>query len=116
MTETLQELLDRSLPLPGLAACCVRLADRSFVTRCYGDWFTKAQVEQALGRLALAADSLSYHGIQSSRLGWVFEHSRIHLALRPDGGCLAAFLENRSGVASPELEKLLQEFTVRAAL
>jgi hypothetical protein len=51
----------------------VRLADRTFVSRCYGDWFTPAQVEQALSRLALAADSLGYHGIQPIRLCWVFQ-------------------------------------------
>jgi hypothetical protein len=111
MKETLQEFLDRNLPLPGLAACSVRLADRTFVSRCYTDWFTLAQAEQALGRLALAADSLGYHGIQPLRLGWVFEHSRIHLALRGDGACIAFFVENRPGVTTPKLEGLLEEFT-----
>ena len=82
MKEALQALLDRNLPLPGVAACSARLADRTFVTHCYGDWFAPAQVEQALSRLALAADSLGYHGIQPVRLCWVFEHARIHLALR----------------------------------
>jgi hypothetical protein len=111
MKQTLQEFLDRELPLPGLAACSVRLADRTFVTRCYGDWFTSAQVEQVLNRLALAADSLGYHGIQPTRLGWVFEHSRIHIALRRDGACLGLFVENRPGVTTPKLEGLLEEFT-----
>ena len=111
MRDALQDFLDRNLPLPGLAACSVRLADRTFISRCYSDWFTSAQVEQALSRLALAADSLGYHGIQPSRLGWVFEHSRIHLALRHDGACIAFFVENRPGVTNPNLEGLLEEFT-----
>ena len=111
MKDTLQDFLDGNLPLPGLAACSVRLADRTFVSRCYSDWFTSAQVEQALSRLALAADSLGYHGIQPLRLAWVFEHSRIHLALRHDGACLACFMENRPGVTNPKLESLLEEFT-----
>jgi hypothetical protein len=110
MKDTLQEFLDRNLPLPGLAACGVRLADRTFVSRCYGDWFSSAQVEQVLSRLALAADSLGYHGIAPTRLGWVFEHSRIHLALRRDGACIAFFVENRPGVTNPKLEGLLDEF------
>jgi hypothetical protein len=116
MKNTLQEFLDRNLPLPGLAAYSLRMADRTFVSRCYSDWFTSAQVEQALGRLALAADSLSYHGIQPSRLGWVFEHSRIHLALRRDGVCLAFFVENRPGVTDSKLEGLLEEFTRLSAI
>ncbi len=116
MKEGLQEFLDRSLPLPGVAACCVRLADRTFVSRCYGDWFTSAQVEQALGRMALAADGLNYHGIQPARLCWVFERSRIHLALRRDGACMACFVENRPGGTDPKLEALVEEFSRLAAL
>jgi hypothetical protein len=111
MKDTLQDFLDRNLPLPGLAACSVRLADRSFVSRCYSNWFTSSQVEQVLSRLVLAANSLGYHGIQPLRLGWVFEHSRIHLALRRDGACLAFFMENRPGVTDSKLEGLLEEFT-----
>lgn len=116
MKKALEDFLDRNLPLPGVAACSARLADRSFVSRCYGDWFTAAQIEQALNRLALAADSLGYHGIQPSRLGWFFEHSRIHLALRRDGACLAFFVENRPGVTNPKLEGLREEFTRLPAL
>jgi hypothetical protein len=106
-----QGFLDRNLPLPGVAACSVRLADRTYVNRCYTDWFTPSQVEQVLSRLALAADSLGYHGIQPTRLCWIFERSRIHLVLRRDGACLALFVENRPGVTSPKLESLLEEFT-----
>jgi hypothetical protein len=115
MNEALQGFLDRSLPLPGVAACSVRLIDRSFVSRCYGDWFTPAQVEQALSRLALAADSLAYHGIQPTRLCWVFERARIHLALRQDASCLAFFVESRLGTDS-KLEGLLEEFAGLPAL
>jgi hypothetical protein len=76
----------------------------------YGDWFTAAQAEQALSRLALAADSLGYHGIQPARLCWIFEHGRIHLSLRRDGACLAFFVENRAGVTNAKLEAVLEEF------
>ena len=116
MKDMLQEFLDRNLPLPGLAACSVRLTDGTFVSRCYSDWFTMTQVGQALGRLALAADSLGYHGIQWSCLAWVFEHSRIHPALRRDGACLAYSVENRPGVTNPKLEGLLEEFSRPSAL
>jgi hypothetical protein len=66
--------------------------------------------------LALAADSLGYHGIQPTRLCWVFEHSRIHLALRRDGACLAFFVENRPGVANDKLDAVLAEFAGLEAL
>jgi hypothetical protein len=115
MKKALEDFLDRNLPLPGVAACSARLADRSFVSRCYGDWFTTAQVEQALIRLALAADSLGYHGIQPTRLCWVFERTRIYLALHRDAVCLAFFVENRPGDPNPKLQALLEEFAAMSA-
>jgi hypothetical protein len=110
MKDKLLELLERRLPLPGVAAWGIRRADRSVQSHCYGDWFSPPQIEQALGLLALAADGLGYHGIQPLRLCWVFEHSRIHLALRRDGVCLALFAENRAGLANEKLEAVLAEF------
>lgn len=110
MKQPLQEFLDRRLPLPGVAAWVARLADRTFVHHCCTDGFTGAQLEQALARLALAADGLAYHEIQPLRLCWVFEHTRIHLASRRDGVCLALFVENRPGVATAKLVSLLEEF------
>jgi hypothetical protein len=110
MKAALQQLIDRNLPLPGMAAWGVRLADRSCESRCYSDWFTAAQIEQALNRLVPAADGLASHGIKPTRLCWVFEHTRIHLALRSDGAGLALFVENRPGVANPKAEEVLESF------
>jgi hypothetical protein len=115
MKDALQAFLDRNLPLPGVAAYSARLADRTFVSHCYSDWFTTAQAEQALSRLALAADSLGYHGIQPTRICWVFERTRIHLALRRDAACLAFFVENRPGAPNPKLQALLEEFVAMSA-
>jgi hypothetical protein len=111
MNDKFQEFLDRRLPMPGVAAWGVRLADRTVTSHCFSDWFTPPQIEQLLGRLALAADGLGYHGIQPARLCWVFDHARIHLALRRDGVCLALFAENRPGVAGAQLDGILSEFT-----
>ena len=110
MKDPLQDFLDDHLPLDGVAACSVRFADRTYVTRC-GDHFSAAQVEKVLGRLALAADGLGYHGIHPTRLCWSFEHIRIHLAMRRDGTCLAVFLENRPGAGNGKLEGMLREFS-----
>ncbi len=116
MKDPLQEFLDRSLPLPGVAACSVRFADRTFVTRCDDSFFSAAQVEKILGRLALAADGLGYHGIQPTRLCWIFEHMCIHLALRHDGACLALFIENRAGSGNDRLDAVLEGFRALPAM
>jgi hypothetical protein len=109
--EALQALLTRGLPQPGVAAWGARLPDRAVASHCYSDWFAPQQVEQALTRLALAAESLKQHRIEPVRLCWVFEHARILLAVRGDGACLAFFVENRTGLPTAALERLLEEFT-----
>jgi hypothetical protein len=110
MKEKLQEFLSKRMPLPGVAAWGARLADRTVMSHCYSDWFSTEQIEQTLGRLALSADGLGYHGVRPVRLCWVFEHARIHLALRRDGICLALFVENRPGATNAKLEGVLGEF------
>jgi hypothetical protein len=115
MKDRLQDFLDRNLPLPGVAACSVRLADRRCVSRCYGEWFAAEQVEQAVNQLALAAAGLGPYGIKPTRLCWVFEHARVHVALRGDGACLAVLMENRPGIANPKMEELLEGFLRLAA-
>lgn len=111
MKAALEALLARGLPQPGLAAWGARLPDHAVASHCYSDWFAPQQIEQALTRLALAAGSLRQHKFEPLRLCWVFEHARIHLALRRDGACLAFFVENRPGLSTTALERLLEEFT-----
>jgi hypothetical protein len=116
MNEGLQTLLDRRLPLPEVAAACVRLPDRSFVSRCYTDWFTTSLLEQLVGRFAETADGLGYHGIQPVRLCWSFECIRVHLALRRDGACLALFVANVPNAPDAELGAVLDKFLALPAL
>jgi hypothetical protein len=97
-------------PFSGLAAWGARLPDRTLASHCYTDWFAGPQVERVVGRLALAAESLTHHDIRPRRMSWVFEHARVCLALREDGACLALFVENRPDLPSSELERVLDAF------
>lgn len=110
MSASIAEFLDQNLPLPEVAACAVRLPDRTYRSRCDEQWFTQSQAEQILGRLTLAADSLGYHGIQPVRLCWIFERARIYLGLRRDGACLAVFVPNRTGPMPEAVGELLERF------
>lgn len=110
MKSALEGLLERHLALPGLAAWAARLPGPAVTSRCFGDWFTTVQLEQALPRLLLAMNTLGNEGVAAQRSCWVFERARIHLALRPDGTALALFLENRPGLATTAVDKLLDEF------
>jgi hypothetical protein len=110
MSEALEQLLAQRLPLPGVAAWGARLAGRALKSHCYSDWFNPRQIEQALTRLTLAAESLDQHRLEARRLCWTFEHARIYLVIREDGMCLALFVENRPGLAAAGLIDVLEEF------
>jgi hypothetical protein len=110
MNAALEQLLARRLPLPGVAAWGARLADRSMAAQCFTDWFAPKQVQQVLLRLGLACESLAYHQIEPVRLCWTFEHVRLLVGLRPDGGYLVLFVENRPAPDGPEAASILEEF------
>ena len=110
MSEALQEFLQANLPLEGLAAWGARLPDGTWLTRCYNDGFTAAQVEQLATSLVVAARGLDPYGLQPVRLCWVFEHARLHLALRREGDCLALLMENRPELANAEVDRVLDAF------
>jgi hypothetical protein len=94
VNEPLQQFLDARLPLPGIVACAIRQPDRSLITRRDGDALTTAQVEQIVGRLALAVEGLRRHRMEGQSLCWTFDRARIHLTRRADGATLIVFSEN----------------------
>jgi hypothetical protein len=111
MRALLDQLLGERQPFSGLAAWGALLPDRTVAGHCYSDWFAAPQIEHIMGRLALAAESLTHHGIAPRRMSWVFEHARVWLAMRPDGACLALFVENRPDLPRSELDRVLDAFT-----
>jgi hypothetical protein len=106
----LQQLLDQQLPLPGVAAWAVRMPDLAVGQESFGDWFSADQVAHFLGRMIQAVENLRRHHLEPSRLCWIFEHARVHLAVRPDGACLALFVENRPELPTHEIGQLLDNF------
>ncbi len=116
MKQELEAFLSLRLPLPGLAAWGARLADRSMASRSFAPSLAARQIEQTVTKLTQAAEQLADHRIQPVRFCWVFEHLRIHVALRREGHCLALFVENRPGLASTALDGLLDDFVNLPAL
>jgi hypothetical protein len=110
MSDALRQFIETNVPKAGLAAWSAELADHTFTSQCYNNWFTRAQVEQTLKRLSVAAQNLAQHQIEPLRLCWTFEHARVLLALRGDGQSLALFVENRSDLPKDALERALDEF------
>ena len=112
MSKSLQTFLRQLRPPAGLAAWSARLTDRTLASRCYSDWFKPSQVEQALSRVAQAAENLSEHSIQPTRLCWVFDRARIFVVFRADAAALALFVENRPGLEPFAFERILRDFSV----
>lgn len=110
MKAFLQQFLGQRPPFSGLAAWGARLPDRTLANGRYTDWFTGNQIERILGQLALAAESVTHPGVQPRRMAWTFEHARVHFALRPDGACLALFVENRPDLPTSALDSILEAF------
>jgi hypothetical protein len=111
MSPEVQDFVQTHLHFPGLAGWGARLADRTVVRRSFEPWLPAAQVEQALNRLALAAEGLQQQRIEHLRSCWVFEKLRIHLALGQDGACLALFIENRPDLPQAEVARALEAFS-----
>jgi hypothetical protein len=112
MSKSFQTFLRQLRPPPGLAAWSVRLTDRTLASRCYSDWFKPSQVEQVLSRVVQAAEGLSEHSIQPTRICWIFDRARIYAVCRADAACLALFVENRPGLETSALERILRDFSV----
>ena len=111
MNERIEALIERHLPLAGLAAWCARLPDQTTASRCYSDWFKRPQIEQeVMPRLGLDPGDLDRQGIVPVRLCWVFDRARVYFAVRSDGASLAVFVENRSGMDGSPFDRLLEEF------
>ena len=110
MSAQLQQLLEQQLPQPGEAAWAVRMPDAAVGQETFGDWFSADQVAQVLARLTQAVENLNRHQFEPTRLSWVFEHARLHLAVRADGACLMLIVENRQDVPQTEIGQLLDSF------
>lgn len=110
MNPTAQAFCERCLTLPGLVACALRSPDGRVQQRASTAWFSPGQIQQAMTRLAVAAESLRHQAPDLQRVCWTFEHVQIHLAPRADGACLVVFLENRPDVSTEPLEAVFGDF------
>lgn len=110
MRSAYEELLSARLPLPGTAACALRLPDGALTHRCFTRWLSPMQVQQAFAELALSFEAVHQRHAAVLHTVWSFEHLRVVLCLRPDSACLALFLENRPDLSLVEVQALLNEF------
>lgn len=111
MNVSLQSFCERCLTLHGVVASAVRSSDGVVYQRSAEPWFSPSQIQQAMTRLAVAAESLRHQAPDAQRICWTFEHIVIYLASRHDGAHLAIFLENRAEPPAEQLDRILRDFT-----
>jgi hypothetical protein len=116
MSQALTSFLEQRLPLPGVAAWGLRSSDRTMLSGSYAEYLPPSRVEQTLGRLMLATESLQYHQVQPLQLCWVFEHLRVHLTQARNGAWLALFVENIPDLQGDAVAALLKEFRAEQTL
>ena len=111
MNPAIQEFLATRLPFPGLVAWGMRLPEQTAVNQCFSDWLGSSQIDQAVARLAHAAEQLERYSIEPTRLCWRFEHLHLYLARHNNGAWLVLFVANRAeSSAASAIDNLLEEF------
>lgn len=110
MKESPRELIQRSLPLPGLAAWGMLTADERFEGECLTDWLWPEQVEQLTRRLKAACAVLPAHRLEASSTCWVYERARLYASLLPNQECLVLVVEGRTASNASRFHELLQAF------
>jgi hypothetical protein len=110
MSNSLQEFIGQNLPVEGVVAWGARLPNLTLASHCYDNRLPANRVDQAVSRLALAAECLGEYGIKPILLCWKFELAAIHFAIRPDGACLALFLEKNSTTSTEQIQARLEKF------
>jgi len=114
MNEGIQSWMERAAAAPGVLACGVRLADRSFAAKSCRDDFPEPRVLQAVRDLSEAAYALQQNLIPAEALRWTFENGLIHCLTLP-GGVMAALVVSREAADSAEVQRLLADFAQAAA-
>jgi hypothetical protein len=116
MSPTLQTFISQNLPLAGVVAWGARLPDLTLKSHCYDNRLPANRIDQAVSRLALAAECLGEYGIKPIHLCWKFELAAIHFVIRTDGGCLALFVEKNSSNPSDQIQSRLEKFLALSVL
>lgn len=110
MTQKIQSLLDDQLASGKIVAWGVWHSSARVQVNCHPEWFAEAQVQETMHRIVRAANELSHHRIQPVRLCWVFDRTRIHLAIRPDEISLGLFAKNKFGAVDNSISESLEMF------
>ncbi|MFO1476353.1 MAG: hypothetical protein U1F98_06850 [Verrucomicrobiota bacterium] len=109
MSETVQSWLDRAAKVPGVQACGVRRADRSFGARSASGKISETQATQVVRDVAEAFYAMQQQRIPAEQLKWSFQGGVV-LAVNRQAGAIGVVVVGEETADSAEVAKLLSEF------
>ena len=110
MSDTLESFLSSQLPIGGLAAYSVQVAENVLTSQCLSKSLYPSSTEQMLLRVVKSGHALLPGGDQPTHYCWTFEAHKVFIAARPDGGCLALLMENNPSTQVNRVKEILQGF------
>ncbi len=116
MREILQRWLTRRSPCPGVVAWGLCFPDQGLLTRAFKTETPAANLDGLWVELAEAIRVTPQHGLETSRMRWVFSQNLLYAATRPDGACLGVLADpNLDDAARAAIERTLADFNALRA-
>ena len=110
MNDAIVNLLSARLPVNGLAAYSLHLANRLIEAQCLSKSLYPTNAEDMLSNLVQGGRALLPAGNRPVQYSWTFEGHRVYVAARPDGVCLALLVENNPTTQLVKIQEILQGF------
>jgi hypothetical protein len=110
MSDAIFCYLSARLPISGLAAYSVHIANQQLETQCLSKSLYPSSTEEMLNRLVQGGQTLLPSGESAVQYCWTFESHRVYVAGRPDGACLALLVENNPTTQLVRIQETLQGF------
>ncbi len=110
MSEIASNYITSRLPITGVAAYTIQVADQPLEVECLSKSIYPSSTREMLSRLIQGSRTLLPSGKSPVQYCWTFENHRIYVAGRPDGICLALLVENNPNTQLLRVKETLQGF------
>ena len=116
MKPTLGNIVSSRLPVAGLLAYSIQLADQLLVTECIAHSLDRSTTQDMLAAVVRNGRELLPAQSAPANYCWTFEQFKIYVTVRADGAALALVVENHPGVQMVRLKEMRQEFSAGEAV
>lgn len=110
MSNAVDNFLASRLPIAGVAAYCVQMADRVVAAQCFSKSLYASTTERMLLGVVLSCRTLLPASERSARYCWIFESLHVYVAARADGLSLALLVEDTLATELAQVRETVQAF------